>query len=387
MYPEREKHLKNIINKMNKINVLPLPVTKYLIKCFNVAMEDEEVKFLNKIDVISYSKDALLKISDLDNNSFSMFLEKILHKGFLYCIEDNSKSMQYTISPIMVGWFEVYLSSGDECKSKKLFAKSLEKYSESRKFLTHFPVRNIFNMMIKTKLRPFTEVADTFKEDNKRTIVLNKEISFDDFSIIPSEKLNNIINKYAKNNQLAVMHCFCRQWKKMVNQQCKFKHDNESCIIIGSAVDILSNAGVGRRIDKEECLEIVKNASKKGAIHQVFKNVIVNDKAEMAICNCCWDCCVMLGAFNRGLGHILLKSCYSAELAKSQNACILCGKCEKYCPTNAIKSINEKIVLDSAKCIGCGQCRLKCPKNLFTLIKIEREVFIPMQKKSNVRIK
>lgn len=40
--------------------------------------------------------------------------------------------------------------------------------------------------------------------------------------------------------------------------------------------------------------------------------------------------------------------------------CILCGRCVKFCPNNAISKIDEKFVIDHSKCIGCGECLSVC---------------------------
>ena len=44
-----------------------------------------------------------------------------------------------------------------------------------------------------------------------------------------------------------------------------------------------------------------------------------------------------------------------------KNACIACKKCEKNCPTGAIKVENNVAVVDYSKCIKCDLCAKNCP--------------------------
>ncbi len=47
--------------------------------------------------------------------------------------------------------------------------------------------------------------------------------------------------------------------------------------------------------------------------------------------------------------------------------CILCGKCIKVCPAEALKIENKKVVLDKDKCVGCGECIHICDKKVFSI--------------------
>lgn len=43
------------------------------------------------------------------------------------------------------------------------------------------------------------------------------------------------------------------------------------------------------------------------------------------------------------------------------HGCIACKKCEKNCPTQAVKVENNIAVIDYDKCINCGECAKNCP--------------------------
>lgn len=43
--------------------------------------------------------------------------------------------------------------------------------------------------------------------------------------------------------------------------------------------------------------------------------------------------------------------------------CISCGKCERGCPSGAIKLVNNVPVIDYSKCTSCGKCLEGCPRH------------------------
>ena len=79
------------------------------------------------------------------------------------------------------------------------------------------------------------------------------------------------------------------------------------------------------------------------------------------------------------------KTFYLAQIA-DESLCEGCGTCENHCPVQAITVNNGKSQIDVDKCIGCGQCEFQCPNNVITLIAQEREVMLPLQKRSEARI-
>lgn len=62
--------------------------------------------------------------------------------------------------------------------------------------------------------------------------------------------------------------------------------------------------------------------------------------------------------------------------------CVLCGICEKYCPTGVVNTIKTEtedkkkpegnVEIDMTYCKGCGICANVCPKDSITMID-ERE--------------
>jgi Pyruvate/2-oxoacid:ferredoxin oxidoreductase delta subunit len=123
--------------------------------------------------------------------------------------------------------------------------------------------------------------------------------------------------------------------------------------------------GTGQYLGKSEAISLLRELQLKGA-------------------NCCWDCCGVFGSCNRGL-PLNLHSYYEARLP-DPSRCNGCETCLGYCPVQAVTMANDQCVIDSSQCIGCGQCEIHCSEQAIRLIANERTVFLPLRKKSEVRI-
>jgi uncharacterized protein len=46
-----------------------------------------------------------------------------------------------------------------------------------------------------------------------------------------------------------------------------------------------------------------------------------------------------------------------------REGCIMCGKCEKVCPTKNVRYENKRPYFDKSFCVGCSNCAIYCPVN------------------------
>lgn len=131
----------------------------------------------------------------------------------------------------------------------------------------------------------------------------------------------------------AIAPCLCRTMKRAQGEGCG--HMLETCMLLGPYADYYVRTGRGRRVSKEELLEIVKKVEADGLVHHVFSF----DKGYSEyICNCCGCCCLTTRGVtqqNLGNGGGTTRTNYCAEVDKDK--CVACGTCVEKCIWQAVK--------------------------------------------------
>ncbi len=389
MSKERVERLRALAHQMNKQNTSSIPVTQALLECFDVVITPEENEFLLKIGTDPLNYRQIFSFSGLPEESFRSFLKTLCEKGLLWARYTEEGEELYVLPAILLGWFEVFLSDGADTPQKREFAHRVDALFKSWGNFNVFPVKGLWNYHTQKKSRSHRRVVIPQEtDDNVGTVQIevHQQIKTPETRIYPAQSVYELIEKYGDKNQIAVVHCFCRQWRKFIGEPCRFKHGDESCIVLGGFTRYAVNYGIARYIEKEEALAIIIDVQKKGAVHQVYHEREDLDLPEIAICNCCWDCCGVIGSYSRGLIPMRVRSYYVAQIA-NDHLCTGCGTCVKFCPVRAVSVVNKKAKIDPAKCMGCGQCELQCPEGVIILLYNEREVALSLVKKAEARVK
>jgi len=169
--------------------------------------------------------------------------------------------------------------------------------------------------------------------------------------IAPYEDAKEILKKA---NKIVVAECICRKTSNLIEMGCD--KPREVCFMFGSMGQYYLDQKMGREVDLDEALEILKKAQEAGLVTNP-----ASSQNPGGMCNCCGDCCGVLIALNKHPRPAeMVLSNYFAEIEK--DSCSGCGICEEKCQMGAI-TINEEntasINLD--RCIGCGLCVIACP--------------------------
>jgi ferredoxin len=155
--------------------------------------------------------------------------------------------------------------------------------------------------------------------------------------------------------------CICRRERKMVGEGCSKPEEN--CLVFGRGVDYYLTNGLGREITREEALEILRKADDAGLVLQPS-----NAKQIANICCCCGCCCGVLRTVKEYPKPAeIIASAFTAEA--DSELCSGCGTCIERCQMDALKRVDDRIILDKDRCIGCGLCISTCPTGALELKK------------------
>ena len=374
---------------MNTRHQNPYPLSEPLLGCLDIVLTTEEVDFLIGMGTEPYTYEQAASRSSLSEERFKDFFEGILRKGYAWPHDTQDEAQWYKLPGFMLGAFEVYLADGFETPEKKEFARHLDALLKSFGELNKFPTRNFFNAQVK-KSRPQQSIVIPGSlppsDGGSQAIAVGKTINAAPARVYPARTVEELIEKQGEDQSIAVIHCFCRQYHKMVDASCRFEHPPQSCIAIGSLAKFSVQHGTGRYLSKSDAIALVHELQSKGAVHQVFHQDEDIDNPEIAICNCCWDCCGVLGSYSRGIIPLNLHAFFEAQLI-DESLCNGCATCAEYCPVQAISIVDDISRIDREKCIGCGQCELQCSQEAIRMVENEHTVFLPLVKKSEARIR
>ncbi len=195
------------------------------------------------------------------------------------------------------------------------------------------------------------------KAPQLRTIPVHADVPVS-HDILPHEQAAALVRD---KRRYAVAPCICRKEHQMVGAGCD--KPMESCLVFDQAADYYVENGLGREIDLDETLRILKRAEETGLVLQPSGYQKISN-----ICCCCGDCCQVLLAFKRHPDPASLVST-PFVVAFDEARCNVCGTCLDRCQMDAISMVDDAIAVDPWRCIGCALCVTTCPEEALTLVR------------------
>lgn len=386
----RKTDLIRLVILMNRQNRRFIPPFEPILKTIDLMIDPEELDLLLKMGTAVYSHEQVLALSSMSGEKFNPLFESLKQKAFVGIRITETGEERYSLHPFIVGWFEgvvTYLLGRPE---EKEFAKRYMHFFDTLRNRNYFPVRKVMNVM--GRYSPVTNqsvgtVYESMNDKGKSRIIINEKVTVPDSKIYPASSINDMIMEFGTKSIIGQFKaCMCRQVTAKIDDPCRLKMPADiTCMGFGERIHPYLKYGYMRRISREEAYDIIQKARDCGAVHTVFHEKDDANLPQTGLCNCCWDCCGIFRCYNTGATPLRF-SCYYLAEVKDASKCRGCGKCEKYCPTAAIKVVDKKIELDAKKCIGCGQCVHQCAFSAMELVESRRTAFLPMLKKSEARI-
>ncbi|HIQ86703.1 MAG TPA: FAD-dependent oxidoreductase [Candidatus Scatomorpha gallistercoris] len=143
------------------------------------------------------------------------------------------------------------------------------------------------------------------------------------------EEIHQIVdNSWA----IAVTDCSCRRTRRLMGEGCGHL-EKDVCIFFNESAEYHIRTGHGRKIDRDECYEILKRCEENGLVHEISNLDAPNGAA--AICNCCGCSCFSLRIAEYLKTPDVIRSNYVAEVDASK--CVACGLCVENCNLGALK--------------------------------------------------
>jgi len=166
-------------------------------------------------------------------------------------------------------------------------------------------------------------------------------------------------------NNLAVTKCTCR----VIDGACDKPVD--VCIQVNRAADYAIDRGTGRKLGKEEAVEMLKMCEEEGLVHCVSNSRALGH----VICNCCSDCCINWPGPRTSQVNFTAPSRFTAVV--DPDLCTACETCLERCYFEAITVDDETALIDEEKCMGCGVCAVTCPTEAINMKEVREEAFVP----------
>ncbi len=196
-----------------------------------------------------------------------------------------------------------------------------------------------------------------------RTVPVEKSVTAE-HSLPTYEELEKIVNN--SPGPYVAINCICRKAHTMRGESCKVTSREETCFGMGEMADLYINEGWGRKVTRQEALEMLHMNQEEGLVFQAE-----NIKDPNFICSCCGCCCGVLTNLKEFPKTVdFFSTNYYAQI--NADECVGCGTCIDVCQINAIKMKNEVSKVNIRRCIGCGNCVASCPEEAIQLMKKDK---------------
>lgn len=307
--------------------VAGVPMAPSLLEILKILFPGEEAEVALRLSI--YESRTLAECRELipeKADRLEGLLDSMARRGTVFTGRKPGSERVYRLFPVIVGFSEAPFFKGEDTPEKRELARHWVKYMD-----------------------------EGFGAELGRAVPLIRVVPIaesleDGGQVLPYDAIARMLDE---TSFMAVANCPCRQMNRFTGAGCE--RTLENCMHFGGMGRYVVEQGMGRRIDKDEALRILRQATEQGLVH-VCDNVL--GVGLRTICNCCSCCCAFLRA-KLDAGHdTVSRSNYVARV--DADLCTACAVCEERCPMNAVTVDGDAAVVDIEACIGCGVCTPTC---------------------------
>ena len=161
---------------------------------------------------------------------------------------------------------------------------------------------------------------------------------------IESASVEHLSHWLDKNDRFCKMVCACRKAQRIRGEGVG-DIEGYMCIGVGDIAEYLVTSGKDAQyITKEEALEIIERAERKGYVHQITN--LDGPERIVGICNCSPGSCYGLRTSQLFNTPNMSRSAYRAHVDAEK--CTACGKCVEVCPAGAAR-LGQKLCKSNGK--------------------------------------
>lgn len=340
------------------------PNSKDINKILKELFTEEEAEILSHFRAPFMDQATPLEIAKRSNKPEEEVIEtlnSLAKRGLMFKLGKSRKRAKFMIWPTVIGIFEFVFSNAKIYSDEKL--KRLAKLFDNYLNRYIIPTGN-------TSSYPFARVLPS--KTSEKVIEINEDLGIVSQKILAFEEVEELINQYTA---FSVMPCSCRV--KATHLGYTPKTPIDVCMTFDIAAEFFIENGMGKRLSKEEALELLIKCERNGLVH-----CTLNAQQPDFICNCDKEHCGILKTLTKfhrfGFPISNAFSNFRATIDESKQ-CNECYRCVDLCPTHAIfPSIEEggkfNIELKKEFCIGCGICSTNCSSKRLILEKVENKI-------------
>ncbi len=340
-------HYDNLIARLNRFPQ-GAPPSETLYKLLIVLFSEQEAQFVSLLPVQAFTVQTASKRSGKSVAECEEILDGLASRAILLDWEKEGEKF-YILPPPMAGWIEFSMMRIREDIDQHSLGQLLYQYMNVEEDF----VRNLF-----------------FGSDTKivRAFVNEESLNDNILEIMDYERASHVIDSA---EHIGIGVCYCRHKMEHVGKDCDAP--KEICMTFGNVADSLIRAGYARRVEKEECRDLLEVAYSHNLV-QIGEN---NQQGVSFICNCCGCCCeALLAAKKFGTTATIATTNFLPEV--DHDLCTQCSLCVSACPMEALSFIDGKLMLDVDMCLGCGVCVRNCSFDALKLVQKEARTITPV---------